>query len=83
MLVAYSVPSTFEDVEGIVGLSYAFQANHHPTFIEILLNQKIIDIYAYGFNFNLIKDNRSFINFGKPDKSLYQGKFTMYPLISQ
>ena len=55
ILVAYEADENFDDQGGIVGLSYPFLAVHRPTFIESLIQEKIIDNYAYGMNLNLIE----------------------------
>lgn len=62
--MAYTAPKQFEDVQGLIGLSYPEIARHKPTFIQTLIKNKIISNYSYGMNLNLIQDNRSFITFG-------------------
>jgi hypothetical protein len=37
ILVAYTAPQQFYDVEGIIGLSYPKLAKHQPTFIQTLI----------------------------------------------
>lgn len=82
-MVAYTAGKQFEDNEGLIGLSYPSLARHEPTFIQTLINNKIIEEYAYGMNLNLIQDNRSFISFGSPDPELFQGNLTEYDLINK
>ena len=67
ILVAFKTDKNFDEQGGIVGLSYPFLARHRPTFIETLINEKIINKYAYGMNLNLIEEDRSFVTFGEND----------------
>lgn len=42
LLVAYTAPKQFEDVEGLIGLSYPEIARHQPTFIQTLIKNNLI-----------------------------------------
>lgn len=83
LLVAYKGDVYFDDNEGILGLSYPALATHKPTFIQTLIDEKIIDKYAYGMNLNIIEPNRAFITFGDQDPSFYRGKLHQYSLNNQ
>ena len=78
MLVAFEADEKFDDEGGIVGLSYPSLARHRPTFIETLIEEKVISKYAYGMNLNLIQENRSFVTFGDDDPNFYSGELTEY-----
>lgn len=69
--MAYTSNSQFDNVQGLVGLSFPELATHRPTFIETLIANKIISTYAYGMNLNLIQEDRSFVTFGDKDPNLY------------
>lgn len=65
ILVAYYAPKNFENPQGLVGLSFPSLArNPHPTFIQTLINNKIINKYAFGVNLNFQNNKTSSITFG-------------------
>jgi hypothetical protein len=80
LLVAYTAPAQFLDVEGLIGLSFPELARHKPTFIQTLIAQKIISKDAFGMNLNLIQASRSFISFGDPDPLLFEGDLKEYSI---
>jgi len=55
--------------------------NPNPTFIQTLINNKIIDSYSFGVNLNFQQDNRSFFSLGKPNKDFYEGDLHTYKIL--
>lgn len=83
ILVAYTAPKNFEQSEGLVGLSFPELArNRDPTFIQTLIDNKIIGKYAFGVNLNFQQHHRSFISFGVPDRDLFEGQLKKYRINS-
>ena len=83
ILVAYYAPKNFEVPQGLVGLSFPSLArNPHPTFIQTLINNKIINRYAFGVNLNFQNNKTSSITFGEPDTSKFEGKLLKVPIMS-
>lgn len=83
ILVAYYAPKNFEKPEGLVGLSFPKLArNPNPTFIQTLINNKIINKYAFGVNLNFQNNQTSSINFGQPDHKLYEGELKKVKIMS-
>lgn len=81
LLVAYSASQNFEAAEGLMGLSFPQLArNPHPTFLQTLIDNQIIDSYSFGVNLNFQQSGRSFISFGKPDPAHFRGELHRYPL---
>lgn len=81
LLVAYENDDNFDDQDGLIGLSYPSLARHKPTFIQTLIDNKVISRYAYGMNLNLIQDGRSFITFGDSDPTLFTGDLKEYKIL--
>lgn len=82
ILVAYSAPRNFYKPEGVVGLSYPQLAiSPYPNFIQTLINNNIVSKYAFGLNLNFQSNTSSFINFGKPDPSLFYGTLNKVKLV--
>lgn len=63
----------FDTINGICGISFPELAQHQPNLIQTMIKNKLIEKYAYGINFNFLKPERSFINFGKSNSKFYQG----------
>lgn len=78
--MAYTAPKQFEDVEGLIGLSFPSLARHQPTFIQTLIKNNIIEKNAYGMNLNLIQNGRSFVSFGEIDSHLFDGEMHEFPM---
>ncbi len=65
----------------MVGLSFPqLASNKDPTFVQTLIDNKIISQYAFGVNLNFQQHQRSFISFGVPDIDLFQGELKKYPI---
>lgn len=64
----------FDTINGICGISFPELASHQPNLIQTMIYYKIIEKYAYGINFNFLKPERSFINFGKSNSRFYEGE---------
>lgn len=83
ILVAYYAPKNFENPQGLVGLSFpALAKNPRGTFIQTLINNKIINRYAFGVNLNFQNNKSSSITFGQPDHTKYEGELLKVPIIS-
>lgn len=81
--MAYTAPHNFQSVEGLIGLSFAEIArSREPTFIQTLINKKIINHYSFGVNLNFQQHQRSEISFGAPNPERYDGGLKYYPIIS-
>ena len=82
MIVAEKVSKSFEDLGGLVGLSPLTQFSYEPTFIQTLIDNRLIDRYAFGINFNFIQANRSFLVFGSPNQQYFRGNLNRYKVVS-
>jgi hypothetical protein len=83
VLVAYTAPRNFENAEGLLGLSFPQLArNKDPTFVQTLINNKIIGKYAFGVNLNFQQHQRSFITLGAPDLDLFEGELIQYSIMT-
>ena len=84
ILIAYSAPHNFNKPEGVVGLSYPQLAvSPYPNFIQTLINNNIVQNYAFGLNLNFQSNSSSFVTFGRPDPALFYGTLNKVKLIGQ
>jgi len=68
LLVSYKNDANFDQLNGILGLSFATLAkNTNPTFLQTLIDNQIISHYSFGVNLNFQNKSRSFITFGSYD----------------
>ncbi len=80
-MVAYTAPKNFENAAGLLGLSFPEIArNSDHTFLQTLIDNKIIDDYSFGVNLNFQEHNRSYISFGRADSDYLEGNLSYYPL---
>ena len=74
ILVAYTAPHNFYKAQGVLGLSYpGLAVSPYPTFIQNLINLGIINRYAFGLSLNFQNNYTSYITFGVPNYTLFQG----------